>query len=967
MFAFEFANQEGVIMKCKRIISVLTAMCLFGGNALLYPQNDCSFAAAAAITASGNCNDSVTWTLDSDGILTISGEGGIYEGQDNWSDHLRTYEIKEIIIEEGITSIPDRAFRYYRYDFDGKVIVSPIESISLPPSLKGIGYEAFENTLWLENQRKKDPLVIINDCVADGRKCTGNVVIPEGIKKICPGAFERNTELTSIQLPESLERIGRCAFMDCSGLKEISIPDNVQWVEENAFTSSNAPYLMIGIEKVYLGAGSQFGLYNNNFTNCPNLKKIEVSPENYYYSSEGGVLFNKNKTSLIIYPEVLDSSAYTVPDSVTYIDEKAFQNNKYIKSVTLPESLDNISENAFNGCSALENIVIPKNVHWISKNAFGNTGLKTVTVLSRTCGFGENAFFNGYDENYQTYFNGTILGYADSTAQSYAEENGFSFVSLGKPPAETGTLENGIKWLLDDGVLTISGEGKIGFPYIGSWNRYEKEIRKIIIKDGITGIKDRVFSGCSNLTEVVIPESVTDIDSYTFSGPWLEAKRRENPLVVVNGCVIDASQCSGDVVIPDGVRDLNCAFAENKIITSVTIPDSVTEFEEYAFGGCSALRSVYLPSTFKTIGKSAFYECSSLTSIALPDSLETIGVGAFIGCESLKKLNIPKGTKNIGRRAFWNTAWLADQQTKNPLVIVNNILVDGSNFTGKDLVIPNSVREISGMAFFQNSYIETVVMPDSVRKVEYWVFLDCKELKSVKLSANLETVNHSMFEDCSNLSEIELPDGVKEIGYEAFSGCTSLKTLLIPDTVETIYEGAFYDCGLSEIVVPASVKTVKAIPGYDYIGEGGLGSSRPTFSGNDLKSVTFMNPDTYLGDFNIDPNSAFYQRIVVSNCMDITYYNYSGTIKGYENSTAQHYAKMCGYKFESLGETPGLVEGDCNNDGYVNIADAVILQKYILGCGDLPAWRNADLCKDMRINGFDMILMRRLLVDQELI
>ena len=88
--------------------------------------------------------------------------------------------------------------------------------------------------------------------------------------------------------------------------------------------------------------------------------------------------------------------------------------------------------------------------------------------------------------------------------------------------------------------------------------------------------------------------------------------------------------------------------------------------------------------------------------------------------------------------------------------------------------------------------------------------------------------------------------------------------------------------------------------------------------------------------------------------------SFTGTIYGYDNSTAQKYAEKYGYKFESLGKS--YIKGDCNDDGTVNIADAVMLQKFLLGNGSLSEWKNADLCEDERIDVFDMIVMRRLIV-----
>ena len=335
-----------------------------------------------------------------------------------------------------------------------------------------------------------------------------------------------------------------------------------------------------------------------------------------------------------------------------------------------------------------------------------------------------------------------------------------------------------------------------------------------------------------------------------------------------------------------------------------------------------AIKSVIIPSTINSIGNDCFYDCSNLTTINIPDSLESIGIGAFLGCEALEEINIPDSVTNIGRRAFWRTAWLKKQQENDPLVIVNGILLDGTAVKDKEVVIPDGVTEISGMAFYENNIIESVIISDSVKKVEYWVFSDCTSLKNCKLSASLESINHAMFWGCSSLEEIELPNSIKEIGFRSFSGCSLLKEIIIPDSVESISPGAFAGCGFSEIVIPASVKTLTVLPGYDYYGEGGLGETPATFYGNKLMSVTFENPNTDFGDLDVDLDDAMWLRRIISNTMD-TYYNYTGTVYGYANSTAQKYAELCGYNFVVLPEPEKNVSfGDPTGDEKTDANDA---------------------------------------------
>ena len=177
---------------------------------------------------------------------------------------------------------------------------------------------------------------------------------------------------------------------------------------------------------------------------------------------------------------------------------------------------------------------------------------------------------------------------------------------------ESGTCGPNLRWhLTDNGVLTISGKGKMedySFSNRAPWGDSRKKVKRIIIGDGVTTIGWFAFSGCSALTSVTIPNSVTTIRFRAFSGCYA--------------------------------------------LTSVTIPNSVTTIGDRAFEGCSALTSVTIPNSVTTIGEAAFEDCSALTSVTIPNSVTKIGSSAFSACRNLKILTFGSGLQSIGREAF---------------------------------------------------------------------------------------------------------------------------------------------------------------------------------------------------------------------------------------------------------------------------------------------------------------------------
>ena len=586
----------------KRLLSFVLAVLMI---ASLLPAT----ALAADIADSGTCGakgSNLTWTLDSEGVLTISGSGDMHDydfPSAPWYDSRS--RVKSAVIADGVTSIGDDAFKG----------CTSLTSVTIPDSVTSIGWDAFE------------------DC----------------------------TSLTSVTIPDSVTRIGEQAFDGCKSLASVTIPDSVTSIGDGAF------YCCDSLTGIWVNEG------NNNYSN-----------------DASGVLFDKGMTALIQCPGGF-SGAYTIPDSVTSIDNRAFYSCKSLTSVTIPNSVTIIGERAFSYCTSLTSVMIPGSVTSICDYAFnGCTSLTSVTIPDSVTSIGEYAFA------YCTSLTSVTIPDSVTSIGEYAFRDCTSLTSVTIPDSVTS-----IDVCAFDGC---------------------KSLTSVTIPNSVTSIGEYAFYDCTSLTSVTIPDSVTSIGDGAFyccdslTGIWVN-EGNNNYSNDASGVLFDKGmtaliQCpggfSGAYTIPDSVTSIdNRAFYSCKSLTSVTIPNSVTSIGDGAFYKCDSLTSVTIPDGVTSIDWCAFSDCTSLTSVTIPDSVTSIDVCAFDGCKSLTSVTIPNSVTSIGDCAFRDCTSLTS------------------------VTIPNSVTSIGDCAFQYCASLTSVTIPDSVTSINNGAFYDCTSLTDV--------------------------------------------------------------------------------------------------------------------------------------------------------------------------------------------------------------------------------------------
>ena len=503
------------------------------------------------------------------------------------------------------------------------------------------------------------------------------------------GAFKNRTDLKTVMIPDSVTKISGMAFYGCSGLGNVTLSKNLKSLGSSTFGNCDG-LTQIEIPKSLERAGDDyFASYAPGaFSGCKNLKHI---------SFEEGI----TEIAYKLFSNCTGLEEITIPDTVTTIKGNAFYECSNLSKVKLSENLTVIEADAFQECNSLQNIELPEGLSEIKDRAFYQcSNLKEIKIPDSVTKIEGSAFYEC-----KKLQNVTLSKNLESLGSStFGNCDGLTQIEIPKSLERAG----------DDYFASYAPGAFSGC----------KNLKNVSFEAGTTVIAYKLFSNCTGLEKITIPDTVTTIKGYAFY------------------------ECSNlkEIQIGNGLKEIgDSVFYECTSLQKVLFPDTVNSMGTSIFYNCINLTEVHLPNIRQNIMANTFYNCKKLTTINFPSTLTTIEDSAFSGCESLPEAILPSGVEKIESNAFENCKSL------------------------KKAVVPDTVSSIGGSAFYGCEALTDITLGSKLKKIANQTFYGCAALPSIVIPYNVTAIGDSAFVNCTKLTQITVPRNTTSIASNAFS------------------------------------------------------------------------------------------------------------------------------------------------------------------------------------------------------
>lgn len=721
----------------------------------------CGAAAAASSGTCGAYGDNLTWVLDDDGTLTISGTGPMADYGIEWDiDYSHSsapwcqaytppqtegheapqpgesfmFLPRRVVIGDGVTGIG--AYAFFRCDGLTEITIpdsvvsiganafdtcTRLRTVSIPGSVASIGSNAFESS-GLRSVIMSDGVISIGSW-AFAHTGIQSLSIPDSVTDIGMYAFE-GSALENVRLPGGITVISCGMFANCRSLTDLTLPSDLYEIESSAFINCDS------LTSLTIPAGVM-RIGSNAFDDCGALSAFAAAEDNPAYMTLDGALYNKSCDTLIRWPE--GKAEFSIPDTVTVIGDSAFSSHgitsivipdhvtsimagaflacRSLTAVTLPDSISVIRCDVFSNCTALTEITIPAGVTRIESDAFFMcTSLSAITIMNPAITLGSEPFYN-CNRLADIWFAGTR-----SQWEACSSHTDFSSGVTVHCLVEDGTCGDDLTWTLStvDGTLTIRGSGPMDdYVTIGAipWYAMHSTVLSVVIEPGVTRIGSRAFLSCENLRSLTISESVTEIGVCPVCGC-----RRLAVVYYGSGAddwsairMDDRGSC-GHGTARVSLNDIEIVFGEH-----------VHAWSDPVYVWSDDLSAVTATRVCALIPGHAETETVPVRRIAdvLPTQTEA-------------------GGYRLVSAAFENVAFAVQEMPGGEIPALNTL--DVPEFPAQLTTI--------GDGAFEGALFGAVIIPDTVT-----------------------SIGSRAFADCPNLVYVYIPSGVTSVALDAFAGC----------------------------------------------------------------------------------------------------------------------------------------------------------------------------------------------------
>ena len=409
--------------------------------------------------------------------------------------------------------------------------------------------------------------------------------------------------------PEGGESGGTPDSGSGDGTPDSGSSDEVTGAEENGFTVDGS-----GILTAYNGEDTELTIPETVGGIAVTGIAKDIFDEKKQDLTKVTILAKIKETPRAFFWDFANLEEVTLPDTLETIDAMSFQGCEKLAGVKFPEGLETIEGDAFFGCISLKSIDFPANVWKVGERAFqGCTALESITFQdgrSVDCRLNQHVFadctslVSVHIPAKVEVYRGAFQGCTSLTEFTVADKSYYDVFDGCLYKDENALSGNGPRTEL---VSCPAGKKEVAF------------------REGVTSIMDSAFVGCTGLTSLKIPDTVTKMGLNTFEG------------------------CSSltEVVLPKNIDRIEMSQFSGTAITGIEIPETVTLIRGYAFHDCQGLKTFTFPGTVSTVNQFTFGSCRNLERVDLQEGVEFIDYAAFDNCDSLKILVIPESVTQI--------------------------------------------------------------------------------------------------------------------------------------------------------------------------------------------------------------------------------------------------------------------------------------------------------------------------------